>query len=556
MTMERSIKLAFDRLSGEILDADIVFKEAKNAFEIRRQVHSDEMDLYCCECEQKLSVSTSKYDRIHFKHLPNADDCLLKESTISPQEIEKINKILYAKESKRHRVLKQLIAGKLQTIPNIDKTSIAVDNKFIVKDNGKRRPDVYCRYKDKELVFEIQLSDLSLRYILSRYNFYKKHGMYLIWILDNFDVRNQGQLERDIKYLTCYQNFFKLDEGVNDFMLTCEYKLPFLTNENKVLTKWVKKSIPLDMLTFDDKNYQVYFYNFDEQQSKVYARQSENESKQRQEERVKRQALMLSKAKSRARNLINQIKHLRDIKCQNFKDISLEIWSSSIIETVALNQELNLKNSLNAPALHYWIETADLEDIAFLEFILLCREIDFDLDEKDRHGHSVFQRILLNDKITAYRPIKALFKRGYQLTNEDHVFLETWADQDIEKSKNKQVYLWCDQLEDRGLVDDVFNHSIILFIIESARNGKIVGFNYKPEEWIAFANNAAHHHGEYWDYIELAFKRFGLWNKLIALDKKGTFQNKVQQCYEQIPMQSYDVDEVIKELFDDLYIEL
>jgi hypothetical protein len=32
--------------------------------------------------------------------------------------------------------------------------------------DGKRNPDVYCKFQDKELVFEIQLSDLSLAYIL------------------------------------------------------------------------------------------------------------------------------------------------------------------------------------------------------------------------------------------------------------------------------------------------------------------------------------------------------------------------------------------------------
>lgn len=58
---ERSIKIAFDKLSGEILEADDVFDKKKEAFEVRRQFHKDEVELYCCECHQKLEVSTSKY---------------------------------------------------------------------------------------------------------------------------------------------------------------------------------------------------------------------------------------------------------------------------------------------------------------------------------------------------------------------------------------------------------------------------------------------------------------------------------------------------------------
>lgn len=36
---DRSIKIAFDKTSGEILDADEVFDIAKDAFEIRKKYH-------------------------------------------------------------------------------------------------------------------------------------------------------------------------------------------------------------------------------------------------------------------------------------------------------------------------------------------------------------------------------------------------------------------------------------------------------------------------------------------------------------------------------------
>ncbi len=60
MKYERSIKLALNKIKGEIIDADEVFKESKNAFEIRRQFHADKIELYRCECEQGLNVSTSQ----------------------------------------------------------------------------------------------------------------------------------------------------------------------------------------------------------------------------------------------------------------------------------------------------------------------------------------------------------------------------------------------------------------------------------------------------------------------------------------------------------------
>ena len=39
-TYERSIKIAFDKISGEILDADELLAKPKDAFEIRRKFQS------------------------------------------------------------------------------------------------------------------------------------------------------------------------------------------------------------------------------------------------------------------------------------------------------------------------------------------------------------------------------------------------------------------------------------------------------------------------------------------------------------------------------------
>lgn len=73
---DRSIKIAFDKTSGEILDADEVFDITKDAFQIRKKYHEKNLILSCCECEQDLMVSGSKYDRLHFKHKPGHGYCI------------------------------------------------------------------------------------------------------------------------------------------------------------------------------------------------------------------------------------------------------------------------------------------------------------------------------------------------------------------------------------------------------------------------------------------------------------------------------------------------
>lgn len=89
--------------------------------------------------------------------------------------------------------------------------------------------------------------------------------------------------------------------------------------------------------------------------------------------------------------------------------------------------------------------------------------------------------------------------------------------------------------------------------IQSAKLNQVTGFGYPPNAWIAFANNAAEHYKEYWEYIELAFKKYGIWGNLIKLDKKGTFQEKLQKLYRENPTQNYDCEEVIKDLFVEMF---
>jgi len=415
---------------------------------------------------------------------------------------------------------------------------------------------VYCKYKDFELVFEIQLSDLSLGYILSRYEFYKKHGIYLIWVLDNFDIHNQGTLEKDIKYLTKYENFFKLDENSDTFKVICDYKFPFLTEDNKLLTKWLNNSVSLNQIKFDSESYQVYYYNFGNIKCEI-----EVEQKRRIEEveitnRNKKLELKLARAKNKASNIIDEIKLLRTRKSLSFDSVIEKIRELDNTELRIFNNELNLKkrDKTKKPALLQWIYNATQADVYFLEFILSVTEIELDVNEKDSNGKSALTEIYDNKKIVKEIPIESLFKRGYIFTEVDKNYIATLPYRQVEHANNIILYSICNNLSNKELVDFVFRNSKLLFIIESAKLKEIIGFNYKETEWIAFANNAIHHYSEYWEYIEIAFKHFGLWDKLIELDKKETFQRKVQTFYSKMPQQKFDFDEVFQELYPELAV--
>lgn len=551
---DRSIKIAFDKTSGEILEADEVFDIKTDAFEIRKKYHEKNLALSCCECEQDLMVSGSKYDRLHFKHKPGHSYCILADGQLTPQDHERFTEILIAKESDRHKELKNKIGELLKSVNGVDLNSIAIDNKFIVKQNSKRRPDVYCKFEDKEIVFEIQLSDLSLGYILSRYEFYKEHGMYLIWILDNFDVRNQGTLERDIKYLTKYQNFFKLDEKSESLKLECEYKLVYLTNDNKLLTEWRKKSVSLNELKYDNEVFQAYYYNFGDNKTKTESLQKKKAEEIKETERIRFEKLRLDNAKSKANHVRNLIADFRKRKIQTFNSVIEELEEMDDFEIKILNEVLNLKGKVveNKPPLIKWINEAKQEDVVFLEFILGTDKIELDIDKTDELERTALQAIILNNNIHNSLPIKSLFKAGYRLTEKDLFFLEQLQNTEKDLLAEINIYKLCNKLTERSLVDDVFNFSKLLFIIESARQDELIYYNFTGNKWISFANNAIQYYSEYWEYLELSFKRYGLWDKLIQLDKNGTFQKKVEDFYSKMPKQKYDFDEV----FNDLYPEI
>ena len=543
---ERTIRYAFDKISGETLDSNEIFKNKPEGFEIRKDNAIERYELTCLECDQKLTVSSSKYDRLHFKHLPNHNYCSLSELDLTPDDIDKFNKALIAKESDRHKELKNKIAERLSNVEGVNIESITIDNRFIIKGHDKRRPDVYCKYYNKEIVFEIQLSELSLRYILSRTEFYKKYGIFLIWILDNFD-QEKHSFKRDIKYLSECENFFKLDESADEFKLLCDYKQAFLTKENRLLCKWTSKSLYLTDVKFDYENFQIYYYNYGREWNGLELKQKQIAEKQREVERKEQEKRKYEQALQTANQIISEI-YERKSKNYPFVRIEEKISELDEFELSVLNKRIDLKNRKRdgKPLLSYWID--DNAEYAFLDFILSCPDIELDVNLRDSNGVSAFSRLLnLSTGLMV-----GLFKRGYRLTDEDRITIKSVFPKYSETKLT--LYELANKLRCREYVDSIFNHPNIFLTIQSAKLNQITGFGYPSNAWVAFANNAAEHYKEYWEYLELAFKTYGIWETLIQYDKKKTFQKKLQKLYSDNPTQKYDCDGAIKELFPEIFI--
>ncbi|NOS74021.1 MAG: hypothetical protein HOP36_05690 [Methyloglobulus sp.] len=540
-----SIKIAVNNDSGEIVDAIKYFNNKKDSSVIRTQYNRDEIEFSCYQCGQELGVPSSKNHNHHFRHKPNSGYCDLKDEELSQKEKDILNNILACKESQRHKDLKNTIAEKLCNVKGIDVSSIAIDNKYIIRGDEKRRPDVYCKYYDKELVFEIQLSDLSQRYLLSRYDFYKKHGMYLIWILENFDIHNQGRMELDIKYLTAYENFFNFDESSVDFKLKCKFKYPVLTESNEIITPWKEKSVSLEKIKFDTELYQIYYCNPIEIKEKIKDKQKRNDealriakiNKDNQDRKI---------SENKVKNIINSIKELKDSKSEYFYKANELIDELNDYELNLLNSQFKLCEPSNKK-IFSWIDEVkkDNDLYPFFEFILTCSPIKLDVNIRSCEGKTMFQYLYASSSLKIWvsnNLIRLLFKRGYNLKEDDKAYFQFLNNISQDNKNEWLLFNFCNRLRDRYYVDDIFNdkYSKVFCVVESAKRKEIVGFNYMANEWVSFANNAATYYTDYWKYIERAFKEYELWEKLLILDKNKTFIKKAKAV-------SYDPDELISE---------
>lgn len=73
------------------------------------------------------------------------------------------------------------------------------------------KPDVYTKYNNIQIVFELNLFTTFLSVIVERDSFYRMHGAYIIWVLNSFEPQDQKVVEKDI-YYAHKRNVFVLDD--------------------------------------------------------------------------------------------------------------------------------------------------------------------------------------------------------------------------------------------------------------------------------------------------------------------------------------------------------
>lgn len=500
--MDISIRHALNIDTGEVHDAHVVFADVESGQKFRHYFYVEEPELVCVECGQNLHISTHPYGGVFFKHYPGSSFCILKDSRLTAEERVKIEQFFVQREGPRHKSLKHAIANYLKQVTGVVPDSISVDDHFISNGDEKRRPDICFEFEGKKIVFEIQISRLPGKYIFKRHEFYRKMGMYLIWILDDFDVHGQDQTAKDIKYLSYHQNYFFFADNLQKPSLVVQFKKGFNYQGRESRYKWNHEFVGLTDLKYDPIEFQSFYLSF------------------RDEEKRLNDELLLS-------DLNDALKIFR--RLYETDNTALYNRCDAIVFDELDHEQFNALNRRIGGVRDSGLFFRAIADVKpyFLIYMLRTSIFENNLSTKNAAGSNLLEELLRQNQIFQWRRIvKLMFERGYELSSSDRVFLNTRllpGESKLDREKRVVMIYAYNHLRLQHLTDHYERIEGAVLVILSAKFHKIIGQGFS--NFLEVANNAVRSY-RCWTFIERAMKHYGILDSVIALDRKGTFASK------------------------------
>jgi len=217
---------------------------------------------------------------------------------------------------------------------------------------------------------------------------------------------------------------------------------------------------------------------------------------------------------------------------QNYETIKSEIDALNKDELDLLNNKMKRKKPFVSS-----LKSAQKKDYGYIKFRLKTNKINLNLLKTDNDNQTCLTNLFYNKELWDYfdEIVILIFKRGYEITDNDNDYFKDHKDVFLrlrylqflsrkEHPTNRWNELW----------EDDRNKLKVLQIIESAKRGKV--FYWKYKNVFEVANEAITNYKCYWYYIDVAFNYYKFYDKIEALDKKGTFRRKKEalskKCYD------------------------
>jgi len=275
---QQTVKLAIDCKTGEPISAEslLILDEAKftemrrSAMEARvnRKRGGSTVRFQCAICKRPLFLSRYRSESVNrwFVHDGKAEGCPWYEGNRPTPDQTKALIYRGQQEGAKHQEYKRFLAQWLNKNPSVSDIALEQTTFSQVMKGEWRRPDVKCFYKGRCLVFEIQLSYTFLSDVIARDEFYKRDGIFIIWVFANFDL-NRAAVSDEAFFNR--RNLFVLDsEAINKTSQSTEltfsgYRQAPILIDGHISDIWNSEFVTLDQVSFPLDTFRPYFFDYD-----------------------------------------------------------------------------------------------------------------------------------------------------------------------------------------------------------------------------------------------------------------------------------------------------
>jgi len=248
-----------------------------------------------------------------------------------------------------------------------------------------------------------------------------------------------------------------------------------------------------------------------------------------------------------------------------YKDSSADYFPSGNLPSKLTSEELKkLNEEIDIPklvgcekhlVLHELLKDRSKDKFTF--YLLNRLELDCEVNSYDKEKNTVFieiaKRYFHSENYFGQYHISTLFKRGYEIKEEDRKFvLDLYQEKKNERDFEKWTILrYATKLNDLNKFELAMEKTRELNTILSFKMNRPIGFNFP--NLLGVAVNAIIYYRESGDIILKSIDKFNQTNKINTLDKrKNTFKRKRQEYLENKPIQHKEFENLATELFPEL----
>lgn len=275
---QQSVELAIETTTGQLLEARGLLRLPEADFTaMRREAMQSRLErrrgessapYVCAACKHPLYLTRHVRGEGNrwFAHDAGAPiTCPYYEGRRLSPEIRRALLYRGQQESAEHQRMKLFIAQALRQDPLATDVRTEQVTFSQVAAGEWRRPDVSCTWAGHRVVFEVQLTYTFLSVVLEREAFYRREGVHIIWVFQQFD-RNRAVVTDEAFFNR--RNLFVLDteaaratEDAGVLTFSGWHQVP-RRQGTRIEDVWQQKLVALRQVEFPLETLRPFFYDY------------------------------------------------------------------------------------------------------------------------------------------------------------------------------------------------------------------------------------------------------------------------------------------------------